>query len=118
MVVPSRLILVTLVQTASAESNHPAGTPFLLVVADSTVRVPLASCVPHELMVPSNLTQSVRIGIIVTGGTDMGGVLVDIGELVGAVEAIDGSVLANAPAKLSPNTVIAVKRIAVIIIFF
>ena len=57
---PSRLILVMLVQIASAESTHADGTPSLLVVAAITVRVPLtagATCVPHEVMLPSILTQ-------------------------------------------------------------
>ena len=115
---PSRLTLVVLVQRASAESNHPAETPFLLEVAAKTVRVPLtcgATCVPHEVMLPSTLTQVLRTGIIVTGGTEMGGKL---GELVGVEEATDGSVLANAPAKLRPSTMIVVKRIAAIVVFF
>ena len=60
MVVPSALIFVVLVQIASAESYHFAGTPSLLVVAAITRRVPLTAgyvCVPHEVMLPSILTQ-------------------------------------------------------------
>jgi hypothetical protein len=125
-VVPSKLILVTLVQIASAESYHAAGTPYLLEVAAITVRAPLtvgATCVPQEVMLPSTLTQVLRIGIIATGGTDIGGTIVvgeadGVGEVDTVGETAVGSVLANAPVKLRPNTAIAVNRIAAIIVFF
>jgi len=110
----SRLILVVLVQIASAESDHFDGTPFRLVVAAITVSAPLitgATCVPHEAMLPSILTQLLRIGI--TGGTDSMG-----GDVVGVGETTDGVAVAYAPAKLRPNTAIVVKRIAAIIVFF
>ena len=112
---PSLLVLVVLVQIAVAESNHAAGTPFRLVVAAITVRAPLtsgATCVPHEVMLPSILTQLLRIGIMATGGT------VGTGEHVGEGETAVGAVLASAPVKLRPITAIAVRRIAAIIVFF
>lgn len=115
---PSKLILVTLVQIASAESNHADGTAVLLVVAAKTVRAPLivgATCVPHDVMLPSILTQVLLIGIIEIGGTDIGGI---VGVVVGVGETAVGITVANAPVKLRPNTAIAVKRIAAIIVFF
>ena len=74
---------VVLVQIATTELNHAAGTPFILVVATSTVREPLttgATCVPHEVMLPSILTQLLRIGITAIGGTDGNDELEGMGE--------------------------------------
>lgn len=112
---PSRLILVVLVQIALAESIHADGTPFRLVVAAITVRAPLTAgvtCVPHEVMLPSILTQLLRIGIMAAGGTDI------LGVFWGAAGLFDGAAVANAPAKFRPIKAIAVRRIAAIIVFF
>ncbi len=124
---PIVFMAVELVQIASAESNHFAGTPFRLVVAAITVRVPLttgATCVPREVMLPSILTQLLRTGIMDTGGTDIVGEHVGVaeggdivGEHVGVAEGTVVTVLANAPAKFRPITAITVKRIAAIIVF-
>jgi hypothetical protein len=62
-------------------------------------------------MLPSNLTQWLRIGIMGVQGTEF------IGELWG-VGLADGNVNANAPAKFRPVTAIAVKRIAAITVVF
>src|SRR5208283_4637510 len=107
-----------LVQIATAESNHFAGTPFMLVVAAITVRVPLTAgvtCVPHEVMLPSILTQVLWIGIMAAGGTDIVGVL--RGVVWGVGDAAVVATPANAPVKLRPVTAIIVRSIAAIIVF-
>jgi len=67
-------------------------------------------------MLPSILTQVLLIGSTIIGG-DTGGT-VGVGEMVGVGETAVGSVVANAPVKLSPNTAIAVRSIDAIIVFF
>ena len=107
--------MVTLVQTASAESYQDAGTQFLLVVAAITVRVPLTAGYtwdPHEFMFPSILTQLLLIGII-----DMEVQLSKRQSVDGVGETVVGSAVANAPAKLKPITAIAVKIIAAMVVF-
>ena len=106
---PFALVFVVLVQSASAELNHFAGTPFMLVVAAINVRAPLTCCVLHDVMLPSILTQLLRIGIAV-GGIEI--------IVFGVEETAAGSGLAKAPAKLRPSTAIAVIRTVAIMVFF
>jgi len=110
-------VLVVLVQIAVAESNHAAGTPPLLVVAVIIVRAPLISgvtWVPHEVMLPSILTQLLRIGTT-NGDTNR----IEVVDAAGGVgETAVDIVLANAPEKLRPITAIAARRIAAIIVLF